>query len=97
MPKYEHRTQADNLRQLQVLLADAGGDLALALRGYTDESTRAMAARLGLDRVSVQLCLAKTYGRRYESTRRALEVGLHLPPYCLDAILDKEDNSGQED
>ena len=47
-----------------------------------------MAKALGLDRVSVQLCLGKTYGRRYNATRRALELGLRLPPYSLDELLD---------
>lgn len=78
-----------NLRKLWSLVGATDGNVPAAVRLYSGKSTSTLAAELGLDRASVQLCLAQTYGRRYESIRRALELGLNLPPYGLDTILDK--------
>jgi hypothetical protein len=81
------KRRAGNLDHLRQCIA-AEASVAGGVRAYTGESTAAMCRRLHLDRTSVHLCLKRYFGRRYESTRRALELGLDLPTYSLDKILD---------
>ena len=58
------------------------------LRQFTGDSTNEMCRQLGLDPSLVRRCLAVRKGRKYTTTRRALELGLDLPPYIMDTILE---------
>lgn len=82
-------TSRSNLRRLRRLVRREGA-LLPALRIYTGESTQAMCRRLGLSRTSVQIMGVRKWGRREDTTRRALELALELPTYSLDQFLDKE-------
>lgn len=62
-------------------------DFLSALRKFTGEPTAATCTRLGLSRTSVHTMARATYGRREDTTRRALEVGLGIPLYSLDNLL----------
>lgn len=87
-PKTDVNRPEGRLALLRACIVNEGGDVLAGLRLYTEETTAATSARLGLNPSTVTQCLNRMYGRRYETTRRALEIGLGLPVYSMDQILD---------
>lgn len=84
------KAQARRAKDLHLAVSAAEGNALEGLRLFTEEPTNVMCRRLHLDPSMVRRCLGRRKGRKYNTTRRALELGLDLPPYTLDHILDAD-------
>lgn len=74
-------------QRLEALLRKSGGDMREAVRRFTGQTIKDLAADMGLSRPSVNHTLAGYPGRKNPPVRRSLEVRLGLPPYALDRLI----------
>lgn len=76
------------VEELRRAVAEHHGNVPDAVRAVTGLTTEEISERVALPRQTVEQCLRRAGGRRYESVRRALEAELGLSPFALDGVLD---------
>lgn len=86
-------TPENRLHDLRECISSVGGDVLEGFRQWRGMPLNEVARTCAINPSTFRQCLRAYYGHKHLATRRAIEVGLGLPPYCLDDLLDQHPNS----